>query len=161
MQIFSMFALLSTIYNHWILTKSTILLLVGHCLECWCARLAPCTLIYNLQPLDFGKIYNINYKLAKSTSTINLFTTHLKPNHQLILTEYTIYKKRGPPLLSRHFQFVKKRIDFFVSQNMLKIYQRCVCIIFLGLKFTIIRILNKSQVFFKIKDRTKAFSYIL
>ena len=98
-----MFALLSTIYNHWILTKSTILLLVGHCLECWCARLAPCTLIYNLQPLDFGKIYNINYKLAKSTSTINLFTTHLKPNHQLILTEYTIYKKEDPPLLSRHF----------------------------------------------------------
>ena len=55
------------------------------------------SLIYNLQPLEFGKIYNITLKRAKSTSTFNLFITNLQPNHQQIWAKSTIYKKGTPP----------------------------------------------------------------
>ena len=51
-----------------------------------------------LQPLDFGKIYNITLKLAKSTSKIKLFITNLQANHHQILAKSTIYKKGKPPI---------------------------------------------------------------
>jgi hypothetical protein len=42
------------------------------------------------------KIYNITFKLAKSTSTINVFITNLQPNHQQMLANSTIYNKGTP-----------------------------------------------------------------
>ena len=57
------------------------------------------SLIYNLQPLDFVKIYNITLKLAKSTSKIKLFITNLQANHNQMLAKSTIYKKGKPPIV--------------------------------------------------------------